>query len=392
MQAVAQGPLQGVRVLEFAALGPAPLAGMLLADLGAQVLRIERPAADAAQVFDPERDILRRNRSVLRLDLKQAEARQAARTLVRSADILIEGLRPGVMERLELGPEECLAENPRLVYGRMTGWGQQGPLAARAGHDINYLALSGMLHAIGDPALPPAVPLNLVADGGAGGMMLAFGVLAALLHARATGRGQVVDCAMSDGCVLLGSMIHTLRAMGQWSESRGSNLLDGGAYFYTTYACADGRHVAVGAIEPAFQRQLLQGLGLPEEEFRDAMDRSLWPQRRARLAQVFATRTRDAWCACFAGSDACVSPVLDGEEAPQHPHHRARATFVELQGLLQCAPAPRFSATPAAMPRAPREAEADAALCSAWGLPPRQARAYMLRRYWPPTSNSASVI
>ena len=248
----------------------------------------------------------------------------------------------------------------------MTGWGQHGPLAASVGHDINYLALSGMLHAIGEPGGKPVVPLNLVADGGAGGMMLAFGVLAALTHARATGQGQVVDAAMSEGCALLGSMIHTLRAMGRWSERRGDNLLDGGAYFYATYACADGRHVAVGAIEPEFHASLLRGLGLDPAEFEDQHRRELWPERRRRLAAVFATRDRGDWCERFAGSDACVSPVLDLDEAPRHPHHAARGAFVELGGVRQASPAPRFGSTPAPMPRRPRHA--DAAVLRDWGL------------------------
>ncbi|MDE2479851.1 MAG: CoA transferase [Betaproteobacteria bacterium] len=363
------GPLQGLRVLEFAALGPAPLGAMLLADLGAQVLSIERaapPGRGAQAVFEPELDVLRRNRQVLRLDLKQARDLRVARRLAEGAEVLIEGLRPGVMERLGLGPEDCLRSNPRLVYARMTGWGQHGPLAASAGHDINYLALSGMLHAIGEPGGKPVVPLNLVADGGAGGMMLAFGVLAALTHARATGQGQVVDTAMAEGCALLGSMIHTLRAMGSWNGRRGDNLLDGGAYFYATYACADGRHVAVGAIEPEFHERLLRGLGLDPAEFEGQHERALWPQRRQRLAAVFATRSREAWCELFAGSEACVSPVLDFDEAPRHPHHAARGAFVDLGGVRQAAPAPRFGATPAPLPRRP--VQADAAALRAWGL------------------------
>ncbi len=363
------GPLQGLRVLEFAALGPAPLGAMLLADLGAQVLSVERaprPGRGAAGVFDPERDVLRRNRRVLRLDLKRERDLQAARRLAEGAEVLIEGFRPGVMERLGLGPQECLRSNPRLVYARMTGWGQQGPLAARAGHDINYLALSGMLHAIGEPGGKPVVPLNLVADGGAGGMMLAFGVLAALTHARATGQGQVVDAAMGEGCALLGSMIHTLRAMGSWSGGRGDNLLDGGAYFYGTYACADGGYVAVGAIEPEFHEQLLRGLGLPAADFADPQDRKRWPERRERLARVFATRSRQAWCEVFAGTDACVTPVLDIDEARCHPHHVARGSFVDSGGVPQAAPAPRFGATAPPAPQRPREA--DAALLIDWGL------------------------
>ncbi len=367
----AGGPLQGLRVLEFAALGPAPLGAMLLADLGAEVLSVERaprPQRGASGVFDPRLDVLRRNRRVLRLDLKRERGLLAARRLAEGAEVLIEGFRPGVMERLGLGPRECLRGNPRLVYARMTGWGQQGPLAASAGHDINYLALSGMLHAIGEPGGRPVVPLNLVADGGAGGMMLAFGVLAALTHARATGQGQVVDAAMGEGCALLGSMIHTLRAMGSWSGGRGDNLLDGGAWFYGTYACADGGYVAVGAIEPEFHEQLLRGLGLDPAEFAAPLDRQRWPERRERLARVFATRSRQAWCEVFAGTDACVTPVLDLDEAPRHPHHVARGSFVEAGGVTQAAPAPRFGATVPPTPRRPREA--DAALLRDWGLDP----------------------
>ena len=365
------GPLRGLRVLEFAALGPAPLGAMLLADLGAEVLSIERaPRAGrgAPAVFAPELDVLRRNRRVLRLDLKQPRHLEAARRLADGAEVLIEGFRPGVMERLGLGPADCLRRNARLVYARMTGWGQHGPLAASVGHDINYLALSGMLHAIGEPGGKPVVPLNLVADGGAGGMLLAFGVLAALTHARATGHGQVVDAAMSEGSALLGSMIHTLRAMGNWNQRRGDNLLDGGAYFYGAYACADGRHVAVGAIEPEFHEQLLRGLGLDPADFGQQYERALWPERRRQLARVFATRGRDDWCERFAGSDACVSPVLDLDEAPLHPHHAARGSFLRLGGVSQAAPVPRFVRTPAQQPRRP--ADADQALLRDWGLGP----------------------
>ncbi len=374
MHELAEGPLRGLRVLEFAALGPAPMAAMLLADQGAQVLSIEpplRPGRGAQAVFDPALDVLRRNRRVLRLDLKQPAQLRVAQCLAESAEVLIEGLRPGVMERLGLGPEPCLQRNPRLVYARMTGWGQSGPLAASVGHDINYLGLSGMLHAIGEPDGKPVVPLNLVADGG-GAMMLAFGVLAALTRVRAGGPGQVVDAAMSEGCALLGSMIHTLRAMGRWSDRRGDNLLDGGAYFYTTYACADGRCVAVGAIEPQFHEQLLRGLGLDPADFGQPFERASWPRRRQQLAQVFATRGRDAWCEHFAGSEACVTPVLDLDEAPRHPQHVARGAFVRLGGVVQAAPAPRFAATPAAPPRPP--AAADAQLLRQWGLDERTAR------------------
>ena len=375
VDAAADGPLHGVRVLEFAALGPAPMGAMILGDLGAQVLSIERatrPGEGAAAVFEPELDVLRRNRRVLRLDLKRPQAVQAALELVRSADVLVEGFRPGVMERLGLGPEPCLQARPSLVYARMTGWGQSGPLAQQVGHDINYLGLSGLLHAIGEPGGKPVVPLNLVADGGAGAMMLCVGVLAALLSARASGRGQVVDVAMSDGCALLGSMIHTLRAMGQWNDTRGDNLLDGGAYFYTTYACADGRFVAVGAIEPAFHDELLRGLGLDPADFGAQHDRALWPRRREQLAALFATRSRDAWCEHFAAGSACVTPVLDGVEAPAHAHNAARGSFLRLGGVTQAAPAPRFAGTPAAAPAAARAADAE--WLARWGASPKLAQ------------------
>lgn len=352
-----RGPLHGLRVMEFAALGPAPMAAMLLADLGAEVLRIERKPRPGdrpvAELFDPKIDILNRSRRVLRLDLKLPAARAAALRLVGEADALIEGFRPGVMERLGLGPELCLERNPSLVYGRMTGWGQHGPLAQSVGHDINYLSLSGALHSIGEAGGKPLPPLNLVADCGGGAMLLALGVLAAMLEARGSGRGQVVDAAMTDGSALLMSMIYTLQAMGQWRPERGSNLLDGGAHFYGTYRCADGRWLAVGAIEPQFYATLLARLGMTDPDFRDQWDRAAWPRLQARLAEFFLTRTRDEWCALLEGTDACVSPVLDLAEAPEHPHNRARETFMEVGGVVQPAPAPRFSRTPAAQPSPP---------------------------------------
>ncbi len=364
------GPLKGIRIVEFAALGPAPMGTMLLADLGAEVLRIERKAGagsrPTATLFDPAIDILNRNRRVVALDLKQAEAIATVLRLVEGADALIEGFRPGVMERLGLGPEVCLQHNPRLVYARMTGWGQHGKLAQAAGHDINYLSLSGALHAIGEPGRKPVVPLNLVADGG-GAMLLALGVLAGLLEARGSGKGQVVDAAMTDGSALLMTMMYTLKAMGQWQQQRGSNLLDGGAHFYDTYQCRDGKWLSVGAIEPQFYALLLEKTGITDPEFQQQWDRSRWPQLKEKLAEVIGKRTRDEWCAIFDGTDACVTPVLDMDEAPQHPHNRSRNTFAEVAGVVQPAAAPRFSRTPPARPTPPQTESKPQALLD-WGF------------------------
>ncbi|KAB2964763.1 CaiB/BaiF CoA-transferase family protein, partial [Zoogloea sp.] len=341
------GPLHGVKVIEFAALGPCPMAAMILADLGAEVVRIERKPAPGAKpasdLFDPKIDILNRSRRVVTLDLKKPEGLAAARELVAKADILVEGYRPGVMERLGVGPDASLAANPKLVYGRMTGWGQSGPLAHSAGHDINYLSLSGALHAIGGPGGKPVVPLNLVADCGGGAMLLVVGVLAALTEARASGQGQVVDAAMTDGSALLMTMMYTLKAMGQWSSDRGSNLLDGGAHFYDTYRCADGKYISIGPIEPQFYALFLEKAGITDPDFRLQWERARWPELKTRLAMHLETRSRAEWCALLEGSDACVAPVLSMDEAPEHPHNRARGTFIELDGVIQPAPAPRFS-------------------------------------------------
>jgi alpha-methylacyl-CoA racemase len=365
------GPLQGIRIIEFAALGPAPMGTMLLADLGAEVLRIERKSKagsrPTAELFDPAIDILNRNRRVVALDLKQPEAIETVLRLIEGADGLIEGFRPGVMERLGLGPEVCLARNPRLVYGRMTGWGQSGTLAHTAGHDINYLSLSGALHAIGEPEGKPVVPLNLVADGGGGAMLLALGVLAGLLEARGSGQGQVVDVAMTDGAALLMSMMYTLKAMGQWQQQRGSNLLDGGAHFYDSYPCRDGKWISVGAIEPQFYALLLEKTGITDPDFDAQWDRERWPRLKAKLAQVIAQRTRDQWCAVFDGTDACVAPVLDMDEAPLHPHNLSRHTFTEVNGVVQPAAAPRFGRTPAGQPTPP-QAGSDLQALLDWGL------------------------
>ncbi|MEN9986427.1 MAG: hypothetical protein RI925_1929 [Pseudomonadota bacterium] len=364
------GPLHGMRVVEFAALGPAPMAAMLLADMGAEVVRIARKAPagrPVAELFDPALDILNRSRHTVTLDLKRPEDIDAALAVIAQADVLIEGFRPGVMERLGLGPQVCLARQPALVYGRMTGWGQHGALAHAVGHDINYLALSGALHAIGG-AGQPMPPLNLVADCGGGAMLLALGVLAAQLHASQTGCGQVVDAAMTDGSALLMSMIYTLNAMGQWHQQREVNLLDGGAHFYGTYCCADGKWLAVGAIEPQFYAALLATLGIDDPAFQAQWDRAHWPGLRAKLARIFLEKPRDAWCALLEGSDACVSPVLDMDEAPHHAHNQSRQTFIQLGGVTQPAPAPRFSHTPPATPRPPGVGEDCAGVLVRWGV------------------------
>lgn len=339
------GPLHGIRILEFDAIGPVPFAAMLLADMGADVLRLARPGGQPA-FEDLGEGIVHRGRPVVALDLKQPADRDAALDLVAAADAVIEGFRPGVMERLGLGLEVCLARNPRLVFARMTGWGQTGPLALRAGHDINYIALSGALGAMGEPGRAPVPPLNLVGDYGGGAMFLVQGVLAALLCAQRTGRGQAVDVAMTDGVALLLSMFLAMRQTGTWSDARGENLLDGGAPFYRCYACADGGHVAVGALEPQFFAALIEGLCFAPQDFVQ-YDRAGWPAMQAAFAARFATRSRDEWAAVFAGTDACVSPVLGLMEAPDHPQNAARGAHQQVDGLTHPAPAPRFGVTPA---------------------------------------------
>lgn len=346
MAAEGAGPLAGIRLVEMAAIGPVPLAATLLADLGADIVRIARPGHAAAMWDDIGGAALHRGRHVLRLDLKSAAGRDAALALIGRADGLLEGLRPGVMEKLGLGPGPCLARNPRLVFGRMTGWGQHGPLAAHAGHDINYIALSGALHAIGPSGAAPSVPLNLIGDYGGGAMFLVAGMLAALLAAQRTGQGQVVDAAMTDGSAFLMSLFYALQATGQWRDRRGVNLLDGGAPFYRCYACADGGHVAVGALEPPFFAALLAGLGLPADRFRQ-YDPACWPDMADAFARCFETRSRDEWAAHFEATDACVTPVLGLTEAPRHPHHMARGTFMHVDGADLPAAAPRFGLTPA---------------------------------------------
>ncbi|MDP3801010.1 CaiB/BaiF CoA-transferase family protein [Brevundimonas sp.] len=347
-------PLAGLRILEFDGLGPVTFAGMVLADLGAEVLRLTRDGDAGAPVFaDVGGAVLHRGRTAVGVDLKDAADQARVLALVDSADVVIEGFRPGVMERLGLGPEVCAGRNPRLVYGRVTGWGQTGPLAHQVGHDINYIALSGALHALGEPDRPPRPPLNLIGDYGGGAMMLVAGVLAAVVEAKTTGRGRIVDAAMTDGSALLTSLFHALAARGLWSQDRGANLLDGGAPFYRCYACKDGRFVAVGALEPRFHAALMAGLGLAPDEM-PQYDIANWPAHHARLEGIFATRDRDDWAARFEAAEACVTPVLSMIEAPLHPHNAARRTFVG-HGPAQPATAPRFDGT-AADPAAESEA------------------------------------
>ncbi len=347
------GPLRGLRVIELAGLGPGPFAGMMLADAGAEVVLIDRPGATERDRERRRHELMHRGKRSLVLDFKHPQGRALLLDMLAHVDALIEGFRPGVMERIGLGPDECMGRNERLVYGRMTGWGQEGPLARVAGHDINFIGLTGALHAIGERDAPPVPPLNLVGDFGGGGMLLAFGLICALLEADRSGRGQVVDAAMVDGASILTSFIHGLRHMGHWDDQRASNLVDGGAHFYGTYETADGKYIAVGAVEPRFYAELLDLIGIPPSELAPRMDRRVWPEARARLACAFRSKTRDEWCAIFEGTDACVSPVLSFEEAPHHRHNVWRSSFLESEGAWQPAPAPRFGRTPGAVDRPP---------------------------------------
>ena len=347
------GPLSGIRIIEIAGIGPGPFCGMMLADHGAEVIRVDRAPAAPALFGAPEKDVLNRSRTGIGVNLKDPEGTALVRRLCRSADGLIEGFRPGVMERLGLGPDVLLNDNPKLVYGRMTGWGQSGPYSHTAGHDINYIALSGALHAIGRAGEKPLPPINLVGDFGGGGMMLAFGMVAALLKARESGTGQVVDCAMTEGSAVLMSMMYSMRSSGHWSDERGSNIIDSGAHFYDTYETSDGEFISLGAVEPQFYRQLLELLGLSnDDEFRAQMDQRRWPRLKDRLTVLFKTRTRDEWCGVFEGTDACFAPVMSMSEAPAHAHNAARKAFLEIDGVVQPAPAPRYSATPTHAPTA----------------------------------------
>jgi len=345
------GPLGGVKIVEVAGIGPGPFAGMMLSDMGAEVLRIDRAQSvrggtPSSSPLDP----LARGRRSVALDLKHPEGLETLLRIVDGADGLIEGFRPGVMERLGAGPEVCLARNPQLVYGRMTGWGQEGPIAHAAGHDINYIALAGALDPIGTKGGKPLAPLNLVGDFGGGGMFLAFGMACALFEARGSGQGQIVDAAMVDGAATLMAFIRGLQAMGAWREERGTNLLDGGAHFYDTYETADGRYISIGSIEPQFYAELLEKTGLAGESLPGQMARDDWPEMKQRFEALFKTKTRDEWCEIMEGSDICFAPVLSLSEAPEHPHNVHRSSFVEVGGQKQPAPAPRFSRTAPAVP------------------------------------------
>ena len=348
------GVLSGYRVIELAGIGPGPMCAMLLSDMGADVIRIDR-AADAGLgiAMDPKYGLLNRGRRSIALDLKKSEAIEAVLRLVEKADALIEGYRPGVTERLGLGPDDCLKRNPRLIYGRMTGWGQEGPLAHAAGHDINYIALSGALHSIGRKGDAPVPPLNLVGDFGGGALYLALGVVAGLLEAQKSGKGQVVDAAMVDGAASLMTAIYGMHGSGFWNNERGDNILDTGAHYYEVYETKDGKHVAIGSIEAKFYAELLRLSGLQNEELPHQQDRQSWPKMKERLKTLFRTKTRDEWCKIMEGSDICFAPVLSMAEAPQHPHMKHRGTFVEENGVTQPGPAPRFSRTPSKIQRPP---------------------------------------
>jgi alpha-methylacyl-CoA racemase len=368
------GPLSGIKIVELAGIGPSPYAAMLLADAGAQVIRLERAAPGAPERADAADgvhwDLLGRSRPSVGIDLKHPAAVQLVLDLVEQADGLIEGFRPGVAERLGLGPDECWARNRALVYGRMTGWGQDGPMASAAGHDIDYISIGGALWSMGRAGTVPTPPLNLVGDFGGGGMLLAFGMVAALLEAARSGEGQVVDAAMVDGAASLMTMIHAFHASGLWNDERGTNILDTGAPFYEVYETADGKYFAVGGIEPKFYAELLEGMGLADDPaFSAQNDRSRWPAMKERFAEVFRTKTRDEWNEIFDGTDACAVPVLSPWEAHQHPHNQARATFVEVEGVVQPAPAPRFSRTPSSISRPPPFPGADTVSGLAeWGI------------------------
>jgi alpha-methylacyl-CoA racemase len=348
------GPLSGVTVIEIAGIGPGPFAGMMLADMGARVIRIDRKPSGGGSAMEAlmrNDSTVDRGRESIALDMKSPRGIDLVLELVARADILIEGFRPGVMEKLGLGPEVCLKRNPKLVFGRMTGWGQTGPLAQAAGHDLNYIALSGALHAMGPADRPPAPPLNLVGDYGGGGMLLALGVVSALFEAQRSGKGQVVDAAMSDGAALLMSAQYALMKKGFWSDTRESNFLDGSAHFYGVYECADGKYVSIGAIEPQFYKKLMEVCGISDPHFARQWDAAEWPALKAKLAGVMRTRTRAEWCELLEGTDACFAPVLSMAEAPLHPHNQARGTFAQAEGAHIPAPAPRFGRTPSQMPQ-----------------------------------------
>jgi alpha-methylacyl-CoA racemase len=351
------GPLEGVKILEIAGIGPGPFAAMMLSDMGAEVLRIDRAqSVRGGDPAEPPADALNRGRRSLAVDLKNPEGVETVLKLVEKADALIEGFRPGVMERLGLGPDVCSERNPKLVFGRMTGWGQEGPMAQAAGHDINYIALAGALHPLGRKGEKPLPPLNLVGDFGGGGMLLAFGVACALVESQRSGKGQVVDAAMVDGASVLMTMMYGMLHMGFWQDERGVNLLDTGSHFYDTYETSDGKYVSIGSIEPQFYALLLEKTGLKDEELPRQMDRDQWPPMKEKISDIFKTKTRDEWCEIMEGSDVCFAPVLSMSEVDQHPHIAHRKTYVEVAGVKQPAPAPRFSRTPPEIVRPPAHA------------------------------------
>ena len=336
------GPLKGLKIIEMAGIGPGPFCGMVLADLGAEIIRVDRASAIGT---GSKKEPSNRGKKSIAVDLKAKEGVEVVLKLVETADAIFEGFRPGVMERLGIGPEVCLARNDRIVFGRMTGWGQEGPLANAAGHDINYISLSGALAAIGRPGSPPVPPLNLIGDFGGGGMLLALGLVAALLESKESKKGQVVDAAMTDGSALLMTMIYSMQSSGMWKTTMGSNLLDGGSHFYDTYECKDGKFISIGSIEPQFYALLCQIAELDEKVFSKQMSRDLWPEQKEEIKKVFLKKTRHEWCELMEGTDVCFAPVLDMSEAPQHPHNKERKTFIDLEGVTQPAPAPRFSRT-----------------------------------------------
>ena len=336
------GPLKGIKIIEMAGIGPGPFCGMVLADLGAEVIRVDRASAKGT---GSRQEASNRGKKSIAVDLKSKEGVEIVLKLVQEADAIFEGFRPGVMERLGLGPEECMELNESLVYGRMTGWGQDGPLANAAGHDINYISLSGALAAIGRPGSPPVPPLNLIGDFGGGGMLLALGLVSALLESKQSGKGQVVDAAMTDGSALLMTMIYTMQSSGFWKDSMCSNMLDGGAHFYDTYECSDGKFISLGSIEPQFYKLLCDLAGFDNNLSSDQMSRDDWPEKKKAVKEIILTKTREEWCQIMEGTDVCFAPVLNMEEAPNHPHNKARQTFIELEGATQPAPAPRFSRT-----------------------------------------------
>ncbi|MFJ4192541.1 CaiB/BaiF CoA transferase family protein [Pseudomonas sp. NPDC089534] len=374
MKTQAKGPLAGIRIVEVGSIGPAPFCCMLLADLGAEVVRIDRPAGhDGGAPIDARFELLNRSRRSVQMNLKQPEATAAVLRMVEQADVLVEGFRPGVMERLGLGPDTCLAANPRLVYGRMTGWGQDGPLARAPGHDVNYISLTGALHAMGRAGEAPAIPLNLVGDFGGGSLYLALGILSALLEARGSGRGQVVDAAMVDGAASLMTLIYGFHAAGYWKDERGSNRLDSGAPWYNVYETLDGKHVSIAANEGRFYREALGVLGLEERDLPAQHDQAGWPLMKRRFAEVFKTRSRDEWAVRAEGTQACIVPVLSLSEAPGHAHVRQRGSFVEVGGVVQPAPAPRFSRTPGAIQNPPpRPGQDTEAALADWGFSPQE--------------------